>query len=51
MQHPELLTQYCAYKRQIVTEGVMNTDDYAVRKRPFIHQALGDDYMLKEAKP
>jgi GrpB-like predicted nucleotidyltransferase (UPF0157 family) len=51
MQHPELLTQYCAYKRQIVTEGIMNTDDYAVLKRPFIHQALGDDYVLKEAKP
>ncbi|HEV8072880.1 MAG TPA: GrpB family protein, partial [Opitutaceae bacterium] len=51
MQHPELVTQYCACKRQIVTERVMDTDDYAVRKRPFIHKALGHDYPLKETKP
>jgi GrpB-like predicted nucleotidyltransferase (UPF0157 family) len=51
MQNPDRLWEYCACKRQIVTEGVRDTDDYAVRKRPFIHKALGQEYGLREQRP
>ena len=50
MQHPELVKKYCACKRQIITAGATDTDDYAVRKRSFIHQALGLEHLLKKAK-
>ncbi len=46
-QSPALLAEYCACKRQLVTDGVADTDDYAVRKRPFIHKVLGNQHGLK----
>ena len=51
MQNPDLLREYCACKRKILTEGVTDTDDYAVRKRPFIHKALGQEYALRATEP
>lgn len=47
MQNPNVLREYCARKRQIVIEGIRDTDDYAVRKRSIIHKVLGDEYALK----
>jgi GrpB-like predicted nucleotidyltransferase (UPF0157 family) len=51
MHSPDLLAEYCACKRQIVMDGVTDTDDYAVRKRPFFHKALGSEYVLKKTGP
>lgn len=48
-QDPVLLEEYCACKRRIIAEGVTDTDDYAVRKRPFFHKILGRDYALGKA--
>jgi GrpB-like predicted nucleotidyltransferase (UPF0157 family) len=40
LQDPSLLREYCACKRQILAEGITDTDDYAVRKWPFIRKVL-----------
>jgi GrpB-like predicted nucleotidyltransferase (UPF0157 family) len=50
MKNPGLIKEYCACKQQIVTEGIRNTDDYAVRKRLFIHKALGREHVLKKTE-
>jgi len=50
MQNPDLLREYCACKRQIVMQGVVDTDDYAVRKRPFIHKVLGQEQALNQSE-
>jgi GrpB-like predicted nucleotidyltransferase (UPF0157 family) len=40
----ELLSEYIAEKKRILSEGVTNTDDYAELKRSIIEKILGDDY-------
>jgi GrpB-like predicted nucleotidyltransferase (UPF0157 family) len=44
---PDLVAEYCRRKIQILSDGVTDTDEYAVRKRPFMHEALGEKYALK----
>ena len=45
---PSLVAGYCELKRRIIEDGVIDTDEYAVRKRQIIHQILGADHQLKE---
>ena len=45
---PDLVAEYCALKRQILSIGVTDTDDYKVMKRPFMHKALGADHALSD---
>lgn len=40
---PDLLGEYVAVKKAIVANGVVNTDDYAIRKKDVIAKILGDD--------
>jgi GrpB-like predicted nucleotidyltransferase (UPF0157 family) len=47
-RRPDLVTEYCAIKRQILASGVTDTDDYKVKKRPFMHKALGADHALSD---
>jgi GrpB-like predicted nucleotidyltransferase (UPF0157 family) len=51
-QEPRLAAKYCATKRRIVSEGVIDTDEYAAQKRSVIHEILGDAHTLKsDARP
>jgi GrpB-like predicted nucleotidyltransferase (UPF0157 family) len=43
----QLVVEYCAVKRAALAEGRVDTDDYAVRKRPVIHKTLGDAQALR----
>jgi GrpB-like predicted nucleotidyltransferase (UPF0157 family) len=43
---PDLVARYAAEKKAIVEVGIADTDEYAVRKRPIIHEILGDDHTL-----
>lgn len=43
-----LLAAYCEVKRRIISDGVTDTDEYAVRKRQIVHQILGADHQLKK---
>jgi GrpB-like predicted nucleotidyltransferase (UPF0157 family) len=45
---PNLVESYCQLKRLILTEGITDTDDYAVRKRAFFRSALGVGHALVE---
>lgn len=40
----ELLSEYISIKKQILSEGVVDTDDYAEMKRAIIRKILGEDY-------
>ena len=40
---PDLLAEYVAVKKAILSEGVVDTDDYAIRKKDVIERILGDD--------
>ncbi len=51
LQNPDLIAEYCSCKRQIIAEGITDTDTYAVRKRAFMHKVLGDDHALEQATP
>ena len=42
-----LVAAYCEVKRRIISDGVTDTDEYAVRKRQIIQQILGVDHKLK----
>ena len=42
-----LVAAYCEVKRSIISDGVTDTDEYAVRKRQIVHQILGPDHQLK----
>jgi GrpB-like predicted nucleotidyltransferase (UPF0157 family) len=44
---PDLVAEYCRVKREILSNGVTDTDEYAVRKRPFMHKALGASHTLE----
>ena len=44
---PDLVVEYCNLKRQILSAGILDTDEYAVRKRPFMRRALGSRHALK----
>jgi GrpB-like predicted nucleotidyltransferase (UPF0157 family) len=44
---PDLIAEYCRLKRQILSAGITDTDEYAVRKRPFMHAALGARHTLE----
>jgi GrpB-like predicted nucleotidyltransferase (UPF0157 family) len=44
---PDLVAEYSRLKSQILSAGVTDTDEYAVRKRPFMHEALGARHALK----
>jgi GrpB-like predicted nucleotidyltransferase (UPF0157 family) len=44
---PDLVAEYSRLKGQIVSAGVKDTDEYAVRKRPFMQEALGARHTLK----
>jgi GrpB-like predicted nucleotidyltransferase (UPF0157 family) len=46
--NPPLLAEYCRTKRQIIRDGVTDTNEYAVRKRPFMRQVLGAAHPLKK---
>lgn len=48
-ESPELVAEYCECKRNIVSSGVTDTDEYAIQKRPFIHKALGTHNTLKRS--
>jgi GrpB-like predicted nucleotidyltransferase (UPF0157 family) len=45
---PELVLDYCRLKRDILATGVIDTDEYAVRKRQFFHHALGPTHALRD---
>ncbi len=47
---PSLVGEYCEVKRRIIEDGVIDTDEYAVRKRQTIHRILGAEHQLKEAQ-
>ncbi len=40
----ELLSDYIAEKKRIISEGVIDTDDYAEMKQSIMLRILGDDY-------
>ncbi len=44
---PALVAVYCEVKRSIIEDGVIDTDEYAVRKRQIVHRILGTDHQLK----
>jgi GrpB-like predicted nucleotidyltransferase (UPF0157 family) len=44
---PDLVAEYSRVKREILSAGVRDTDEYAVRKRPFMREALGAGHALK----
>lgn len=46
--HPALVAEYCSLKRQILAEGISDTDEYAVRKRDFFRATLGASHTLLE---
>jgi GrpB-like predicted nucleotidyltransferase (UPF0157 family)/SAM-dependent methyltransferase len=45
---PELVAEYCRLKRQILSGGVTDTDEYAAQKRAFFRTALGATHVLLE---
>jgi GrpB-like predicted nucleotidyltransferase (UPF0157 family) len=48
MTDARLLDEYCECKKRIILNGVSDTDEYAVQKRPFLHKALGREHALKD---
>ncbi len=40
----ELLSDYITEKKRIISEGVIDTDDYAEMKQSIMRRILGDDY-------
>jgi GrpB-like predicted nucleotidyltransferase (UPF0157 family) len=46
-RRPDLIAEYCRLKREILSTGVTDTDEYAVRKRPFVHKVLGAKHALE----
>ncbi len=40
----ELLRAYISEKKRIISEGVVDTDDYAELKKSIVQRILGDDY-------
>jgi GrpB-like predicted nucleotidyltransferase (UPF0157 family) len=46
---PDLVADYCQLKQEIVSAGVTDTDEYAVRKRTFMRDALGAKHPLRRS--
>ena len=44
---PDLLTEYAAVKQDIISQGVVDTDDYAIIKKRIIEKVLGNDLVEK----
>lgn len=44
---PALVADYCTAKRTILADGVRDTGDYAVRRRPVILRILGNVHALR----
>ncbi len=45
-----LMREYCEIKKNIIRDGILDTDDYAVGKREIIHRILGKDQELKSSR-
>jgi GrpB-like predicted nucleotidyltransferase (UPF0157 family) len=45
---PALVEAYVTLKHEILADGVTDTDEYSVRKRPFMRQVLGDLHHLND---
>ncbi len=46
----EIRAKYVEVKRSIIARGITDTDEYAVLKRPIIHEILGDRYSEKPGR-
>ncbi len=46
----ELRSKYVEVKRSIIARGITDTDEYAVLKRPIIHEILDDRYSEKPGR-
>jgi GrpB-like predicted nucleotidyltransferase (UPF0157 family) len=46
-----LVVEYCRLKREILSTGVTDTDEYATQKRAFFRSALGVGHALRKDKP
>jgi len=42
--NPKLLSEYVSVKKRIISEGVIDTDDYADMKQKIARKILGNDY-------
>src|SRR5271165_192672 len=51
VKNPAFVTEYCELKRRIVLDGIVDTDEYAVRKRSFMHKVLRADRFLRDEVP